>query len=151
MLRLAFVGIVLLAACSAADDTPAAGEQAPAVKVGEEIGDDAFVERMKAVIRQDTVTSYAADCGGRIALPNDAFIPVEITGGGPPELAVVLARADCPLGANCPGGFGPDACRIVYEWNDQGRRLETVERRLASSFPAPPAMAYDYEDLSRRN
>ena len=52
-------------------------------------------------------------------------------------------------GASCPGSAGPDQCRVVYRWNDRDRRLEVVERRLASSIGQVDEMAYDWETLSR--
>jgi hypothetical protein len=145
--------------------------------------------RMKAVIRQDAVTSYGAACG-TITIPEDAFIPIEVTGGGLPELAVPFGRVECAAGATCfsgtggglvqfwigtggpvrlllehqvhgftpvhrrlvtmqhggycPGGAGPDQCRVTYQWNDQDRRLDVIERVLASSLEHMTPMAYDW-------
>jgi hypothetical protein len=182
-----------LAGCSA--PPPPSDPQQPAIIIGRETDDPAgHLARMKAVIRQDAVTSYGAECGG-IEVPDRAFIPVEITGGGLPELAVPFGRVICPdhglnrfsgtggvmvqfwigsggpvrllleqnmhgftpgerrlvtwqHGGYCPDGAGPDQCRVTYAWDEEGRRFEIVERRLASTLP-PETPRYGYELLSR--
>ena len=190
------VWLLPLSACVAPADhaaIPHGDPQAPATLVGRESDDPAYVlALMKAVIRRDAVTSYGADCAA-IEIPDAAMIPVEITGGGLPELAVSFARVRCgdsasrftgsggvmvqfwigsggPVrllleqqmhgftpagdrlvtmqhGGFCPGGAGPDQCRVIYRWNDRDRRLEVVERRLASTLPPQP-MTYDYAYLA---
>ena len=174
---------------------PAGDPEQPAVVVGRESDHpESHIERMKAVIRQDAQISYGAECG-TIAVPDEAFVPVEITGGGLPEMAVSFGRVRCGIGATrfsgtggvmvqfwlgsggpvrllleqqmhgftpavrelvtmqhggfCPGGAGPDQCRVTYGWNDQDRRLEVVERRLASSLGHVDRMAYEWAELSR--
>jgi hypothetical protein len=156
---------------------------------------EAHLARLKAVIRQDALTSYGAECGS-ISVPDDAFIPVEITGGGLTEMAVTFGRIDCGIGPTrfsgtggelvqiwigsggpvrllleqqmhgftpsgdrlitlqhggfCAGGTGPDACRVLYQWNDKDRTLEVRERQLASTLSSLEPMTYDYEALIRR-
>lgn len=52
-------------------------------------------------------------------------------------------------GIACPGGAGPDQCRVVYRWDDREHRLDVTERRLASSLGQVPPMVYGYETISR--
>jgi hypothetical protein len=174
-----------------ADDDP----NQPPLAVGRETDDPAaHLARLKTVIRQDAITSYGDECG-TISVPDDAFIPIEITGGGLTELAVPYGRVECGLGLTrfsgtggvmvqfwigsggpvrllveqqvhgftpagnrlitmqhggfCPGGAGPDQCRVVYEWNDRDRRLDVVDRQLASTLGAVDPMTFEWEDLSR--
>ncbi|HEX8694399.1 MAG TPA: hypothetical protein VF746_18400 [Longimicrobium sp.] len=186
------VAALLLAGCTVGSTSD---PDRPTVLVGRESDDPgAHMARLKAVVRQDARTSYGAECG-TISVPDDAFIPIEITGGGLAEVAVTFGRVRCGLGPTrfsgtggvlvqfwigsggpvrllleqqmhgftpvdeglvtmqhggyCPDGAGPDQCRVTYRWNDRDRRLEVVERRLASSPGRVEAMAYDWETLSR--
>ena len=155
----------------------------------------AHLERLRRAIRRDAEESYGEECGG-ISVPDDAMIPVEITGGGLPEMAVTFGRVECGIGLTrfsgtggvlvqfwigsggpvrlllehqmhgfrtdgtrlvslqhggfCPGGAGPDQCRVTYQWNDRDRRFDVVERRLASTLVMEERMEYDWEALSRR-
>jgi hypothetical protein len=190
--RIHLVALTLLAACTS---VPASDPEQPAMIVARESDNPAaHMARLKAVIRQDAVTSYGAECG-TIEVPDNAFIPVEITGGGLPEIAVTFGRVHCGLGMNrfsgtggvmmqfwigsggpvrlllekqmhgftpagtrlitmqhgayCPGGAGPDQCRVIYQWNDQDRRLDVIERRLASTLNRTEPMTYDWEKVSR--
>ncbi len=174
---------------------PVRAAERPSVVVGREADDSAsHVARLKAVIRQDAVTSYGAECGS-ITVPDEAFILVELTGGGLPEMAVTFGRVSCGIGATrfsgtggvlvqfwlgsggpvrlllehqmhgftpgerqlvtmqhgayCPGGAGPDQCRVTYQWNEQDRRLDVVDRQLASSLPGAEPMTYDWATLTR--
>lgn len=189
--------ILLLAAVLACGcDAPPRGDpDAPAVRVATEPADTAaHLARMTDVIRRDAEISYGQECP-RITIPDAALIPVEITGGGLPELAVTFGPVRCgqaltrfsgtggvmvqfwigsggPVrllleqqmhgfsprgdslvtmqhGSYCPGGGGPDQCRVTYRWNGDDRRLEVVERRLASSLGTVQPMDYDWERLSR--
>jgi hypothetical protein len=182
----------LLASCAA---VPRGNPQAPAIVVARESDQpEAHLRRLKAVIRQDAATSYGAECG-TLVVPDNAFIPVEITGGGLPELAVSFGRVRCGLGATrftgtggvlmqfwigsggpvrllleqqmhgftargdglvtmqhggfCPDGAGPDQCRVTYRWNDKDRRLDVVERALASKLGRVDRMEHEWEELSR--
>ncbi|HEX6316583.1 MAG TPA: hypothetical protein VFZ73_17045 [Gemmatimonadaceae bacterium] len=184
----------LAAGCSDPPDTARAAESA--IVVSRETEDSVeHLVRLKAVIRQDALTSYGAECG-TIEVPEDAFIPVEMTGGGLAEVAVTFGRVRCGIGLTrfsgtggvmvqfwigsggpvrlvleqqmhgftpagrrlitmqhggfCPGGAGPDQCRVTYEWNDQDRRLDVVERRLASDLGQSDIMTFDWPDLNWR-
>lgn len=184
MLIAALVG----SAAAAAAVPPEGDPNARTTMVGREDDIPAHLARMKAVIRQDAVTSYSEECEG-IAIPEEAMVPVEITGGGLPELAVIFPRAHCGVGANrftgtggamvqfwigsggpvrlllehsmhgftpagdrlvtmqhggfCPNGAGPDQCRVTYGWNDRDRRLDVVDRRLASELGRVDAMRFE--------
>lgn len=75
------------------------------------------LERMKAFIRQDAEMSYAARCGG-LSLPDSAFVPIEINGGGPAELAVFYSHAQCPaMGAS---GFSGSGGTMIQFWGIAG-------------------------------
>jgi hypothetical protein len=52
-------------------------------------------------------------------------------------------------GGFCPGGAGPDSCRVTYEWNERTQQLDVVDRQLASTPGAMESMQFDYETLSR--
>ena len=152
------------------------------------------IARIKAVVRQDAKVSYGTECPD-IAVPEEAFIPVEITGNGPPELAVSYGPVRChgaltrfsgtggvmmqfwvgsggPVrlllehqmhgftpgrdrlitmqhGSYCPGGAGPDQCRVIYQWNEADRRLEVIDRTLASDLEHADEMEFTWETLSR--
>jgi hypothetical protein len=183
---------MLLASCVAA---PTGDPNQPAIAIGRESDHpEAHLTRLKAVIRQDASTSYGDECG-TISVPDAAMIPVEITGGGVPEMAVTFGRVQCGIGATrfsgtggvmiqfwigsggpvrllleqqihgftamgnrlitmqhggfCPGGAGPDQCRVTYQWNDKDRRLDVVERVLASELGRVDRMDHEWEELSR--
>lgn len=94
----------LLPACDA--DRPIGSETAtPTRIVGRETGGAAQLQRMKAAIRRDAQASYGEECG-TIAVPDHAFIPVEISGGGLPELAVSYGRVECGIGRTRFSGTG---------------------------------------------
>lgn len=74
--------------------------------------------------------------GGRqcaaIELPASAFLPVEITGDGTPELAVSLSQLGCPRGA-----FGDADGGVVQFWSIAGRSARLIlEQRIAGFTPA---------------
>jgi hypothetical protein len=187
--RLAWLLAIACAACA----VPAGDPHAPEVKVGDESDDPAaHLTRMKAVIRHDALISYGPECG-TIEVPDRAMIPVEISGGGLPELAILFSRVRCGVGptrfsgtggslvqfwlgsggpvrllleqqmrgftpandrlvtmqhgGSCPGGSGPDQCRIIYRWNDRDRRLDVVERRPASELGVDQQMEYDLDRI----
>jgi hypothetical protein len=173
--RIHLLALALLAACTT---VPAGDPEQPAM----------------IVARESDNPAAHMECG-TIEVPDNAFIPVEITGSGLPEIAVTFGRVHCGLGMNrfsgtggvmmqfwigsggpvrlllekqmhgftpagtrlitmqhgayCPGGAGPDQCRVIYQWNDQDRRLDVIERRLASTLNRTEPMTYDWEKVSR--
>ena len=40
-------------------------------------------------------------------------------------------------GANCPGGAGPQICRVVYHWDKTSRSLKVVDRQFMPAEPLP--------------
>jgi hypothetical protein len=42
-------------------------------------------------------------------------------------------------GANCPGGAGPQICRVVYGWDGAAHALKIIERRFMPAEPLPAA------------
>jgi hypothetical protein len=79
---------LLLAGCAA----PRGDPQAPAVAVGHE--PPPAVEAVRAVVRAEAQRLYGEECG-RVIVPDRAIVPIEVTGGGLPEYAVLLGRATC--------------------------------------------------------
>jgi hypothetical protein len=79
--------------------------------------------------------------------------------GGPPRLVLEQSMHGFTIeerrlityqhGAYCPGGAGPDICRVTYAWNERDRRLEVTERALLSELQIVPKMEFGYEELSR--
>jgi hypothetical protein len=178
-----------LAVFGGCESQPDREREQPAVIIGRETDNPAaHMTRLKAVIRQDARTAYGDECPS-IEIPDSALIPVEITGGGLPEMAVNFGRVRCggaltrftgtggamvqfwigsggPVrlllehqmhgftpdatrlitmqhGGFCPGGAGPDQCRVIYQWNDKDRRLDVIERTLASTLNRVDTMSYD--------
>jgi hypothetical protein len=84
----------------------------------------------KAVIRQDAETSYGERCG-TIHLPDEAFFPVEVTGGGLPELAVSLTLADCAAGRTLFSGTGGMAVQL---WSGSGGPVRLLLERHMHGF-----------------
>jgi hypothetical protein len=40
-------------------------------------------------------------------------------------------------GANCPGGAGPQICRVVYRWDNAADALTVVDRKFMPAEPLP--------------
>lgn len=91
-------------------------------------------ERMKRLIRQDAEISYGDLCG-TIEIPDKAFIPVEVTGGGPTEVALSLARAKCAAGASLFSGSGGDLLQI---WSGSGGPVRLLFEEPAMGFTPLP-------------
>lgn len=120
-----------------------AGVQAPAVaNAGEAPPRDPNVElawRMaaaKAVIRRHVALMYGAECSGAIELPDDAFLPVEITGFGMPELAVSLALARCGESASTFTGTG--GVHMLFWRIEDGRATLLLDQSMHGFTPASP-------------
>lgn len=79
---------MLLAGCAASRGDP----QAPAVRVGDERAP--AVEAVRSAIRAEAQRLYGGECG-RVTIPDRAIVPIEVTGGGLSEYAVLLGRATC--------------------------------------------------------
>ena len=93
MLRNLILVALALSACSPADPPLLIDDgKAPATLVGREA--QTPVETVRATIRQEAQRLYADECG-TVTLPDRAFEPIEITGGGLPEYVVLLGRGTC--------------------------------------------------------
>jgi hypothetical protein len=104
----------------------------PALYLADEAPDDpvAHIDRMKAVVRQDIAVAYDKRCQG-ISVPDEAFFPVEITGGGLPELAVSLQLADCRLGRTLFSGTGGE---VVQFWIGSGGPVRLLLEQQMHGF-----------------
>ena len=116
----------MLAACTPAEPPLLIADgNAPATLVGREA--QTPVEAVRATIRTEVQRLYADECG-TVTLPDRAFEPIEITGGGLPEYAVLLGRGTCVR----DGGSG--------RW--QGTGGSVVQLWLASG--GPPRMLLEH-------
>ena len=116
MLRAAALGLAL-AACSPADPPLLidAADQ-PATLVGHE--PQTPVEKVRAAIRAEANRLYADECGS-VQLPDRAFEPIEITGGGHPEYAVLFGRGLC-VGDGGSGRWQGSGGSLVQVWLASG-------------------------------
>lgn len=55
-----------------------------------------FDAEMREVIRDQAQRDYGGECG-TVTVPDRAIIPLELTGGGPPEYAVSFGRVECAV------------------------------------------------------
>lgn len=94
----------------------------------------AHLARMKSVIRQDALTSFGASCED-ISLPERAFHPVEITGGGMPELAVGLGRARCRHG-DTHMFAGTGGITVQFWTGERGPPRLILEQQMHGFTPA---------------
>ena len=116
----------MLSACTPAEPPLLIDDgNAPATLVGREA--QTPVEAVRATIRTEVQRLYADECG-TVTLPDRAFEPIEITGGGLPEYAVLLGRCTCVR----DGGSG--------RW--QGTGGSVVQLWLASG--GPPRMLLEH-------
>ena len=116
-----------LAACTPAEPPLLIdGGNEAAVLVGEE--PQRPVQAVRAAVRAEAQRLYGEECG-QVILPDRAFEPIEITGGGHPEYAVLLGRGMCAG----DGGSG--------RWQGSGGVL--VQAWLASG--GPPRMLLEHQ------
>lgn len=110
----------------------------PAIIVGRESDDAAgAVARAKTVIRRDAVVSYADRCG-RIEISDRAIIPIEVTGGGLPELAVTFGRIHCETGLTVFSGTGGVMVQIWIIGGGPVRLL--LEHQMHGFTPQPSGL-----------
>jgi hypothetical protein len=129
-----------LAACTVAGCTPAEppllidDSEAPATLVGNEAPTP--VEKVRTAIREEATRLYADECG-EVLLPDRAFEPVEITGGGLPEYAVLLGRGTCVRDGSSGRWLGSGGA-VVQVWLASGgppRML--LEHQMHGFLPVP--------------
>jgi hypothetical protein len=131
--------VALVAACSPAEpplliDDTRAQENAAATLVGHEAPTP--IERIRAAVRQEATRLYAGECGS-VRIPDQAFEPIEITGGGLPEYAVLLGRGVC-AGDGGSGRWQGSGGSVVQVWLASGgppRML--LEHQMHGFSPVP--------------
>ena len=109
-MRLMPTAMALLAGCADGSPTPPQPESEQAGETIYRAGEapdeiEAHLVRMKSVIRQDLRIAFDKRCEG-ITAPDDAFLPIEITGGGLPELALSMGLVECKIGPSVFSGTG---------------------------------------------
>src|SRR5690349_13234984 len=113
MLRI-LLPLCTLAACSPADppmlvDAASAVENAPTTFVGKMA--PLPVDRVMDAARAELRRREGMHCG-QLTVPDEAFVPVELTGGGDPEYAVFLSHAECDRALTYFTGTGGGVIQI---------------------------------------
>lgn len=151
------------------------------------------VDVVRRAVRVEANRVNATDCS-TVTIPDDAIVPIEVTGGGDAEYAVFFGRARCDAknaaswfsgtgggliqlwsasgdvprllfehamhgftptasgfvslqhGSACPGGAGPGACLVTYDWTSTADGFQVRSRRLYDDrHPGvPPTLRYDW-------
>lgn len=131
-LMLFAVGL-LLDACAA----PLGDPQAPATLVGQEPAAD--IEVVRAAVRAEAQRLYGAECG-RVELPGRAFEPIEVTGGGAPEYAVLFGRGVCQTAGSSMVWQGTGGA-MVQVWRASGGRPRLLlEHQMHGFTPTPTGL-----------
>ena len=119
MLRLALTACFLLSACTPSEpqllvDSSSAVENAPTMVVGrvERMPVDRVMDAARAELRRREGTHCK-----ELIIPDEAFVPVEVTGGGDPEYAVILSHARCDGAASYFTGTGG---AVIQFWAARG-------------------------------
>jgi hypothetical protein len=123
--------LLLLAACASA---PRGDPQQPATVVGREPPME--VQAVKAAVRTEAQRLYGAECG-RVILPDRAFEPVEVTGGGSPEYAVLLGRATCQAIGNSQLWQGTGGALVQVWLASGGPPRMLLEHQMHGFTPVP--------------
>jgi hypothetical protein len=135
-MRAALISFFLLAACSPSepplliDDSnqPAtlAGRQAPLP-----------VETVRSAARAEAARLHPRECG-TVTIPDDAFVPVEVTGGGDPEYAVFFGHARCDAQGSLTFFSGTGGAQIEI-WSSSGDAPRLLLRHSMHGFKPTPA------------
>ena len=92
------------------------------------------VEEVRSAVRAEAQRLYGKECG-QVTVPDRAFVPVEFTGGGNPEYAVLLGRARCARwGASAPWQGTGGA--VVQFWLASGGPPRMMLERQMHGFTA---------------
>jgi hypothetical protein len=126
---------LLLSACASVP--PRGDAQQPATVVGHER--PAAVESVRAAIRAEAQRLYGAECG-RVTLPDRAFEPVEVTGGGPPEYAVLLGRGVCERIGNSQIWQGTGGAVVQIWLASGGPPRMLLEHQMHGFNPGPRSL-----------
>jgi len=107
----------MLAACAPAEPPLLIDDsEAPATVVGREV--QTPIAAVRAAVRAEARRLYADECGD-VTLPDRAFEPIEITGGGLPEYAVLLGRGLC-VGDGSSNRWQGTGGSVVQVWLASG-------------------------------
>jgi hypothetical protein len=115
MLRTLLPACALLAACAPSEPPLLIDiENAPATMVGRQA--PLPIDRVMDAARAEMRRREGMNCK-RLAIPDEAFVPVEVTTGGDPEYAVFLSHARCDGAATYFTGTGGGVIQI---WSANG-------------------------------
>jgi len=90
------------------------------------------LETVRSAVRAEANRRFRTDCG-TVTIPDSAFVPVEVTGGGYPEYAVFFAQARCiATGLNVEFATAGDA--LVQFWSASGDVPELLLGRAMRGF-----------------
>ena len=129
----ALVPLLLLAACSPSEPPllidPADTRQSALPAAPKPVVDSegrVAIRSVRDAVRAEVQRLYTLQCD-KTDVPDRAFEPVEITGGGPPEYAVILPRGTCTFDGNITGnqwlGTGGGVVQIWYATGGPPRML----------------------------
>lgn len=119
MLRRPFLACALLAACAPSEpplliDGGSSVENAPATMAGTQ--PPLSADAVRAAARAELRRREGMHCK-ELVIPAEAFVPVEVTGGGDPEYALFLSQARCDGAASYFTGTGGGVIQI---WSASG-------------------------------
>lgn len=87
---------------------------------------------VKAAVRAEAQRLYGRDCG-KVTVPDQAFIPIEITGANNPEYAVLLGRSQCSRQPQLWEGTGGAMVQFWYASDGPPRMI--MERMVRGFTP----------------
>ena len=134
-MRSALVLASMLAACAPAAPPLLIDEAgSPAKVVGREAPTP--IETVRATVRQEVRRLYADECDD-VTLPDRAFEPIEITGGGLPEYAVLLGRGICARDGSS-GRWQGTGGTVVQVWLTSGGPPRMLLEHSMHGFSVSP-------------
>jgi len=110
------LAFLLLAACAPEQPLLIDESTRPATLVGRQPA--LSVEVVRAAIRGEANRRFAGDCG-TVTIPDDAIVPVEVTGWGDLEFAVFFGRARCDRQGSSSWFSGTGGATIAL-WSSSG-------------------------------
>ena len=135
MLRSLILIALALTACSPAEPPLLIDDSnAPATLVGREA--QTPVETVRATIRAEAQRLYGEECG-TVTLPDRAFEPIEITGGGLPEYAVLFGRGMC-VGDGSSNRWQGTGGAVVQVWLASGGPPRMLLEHSMHGFSVSP-------------
>ena len=122
----------LLAACTPAEPPLLVDsvENQAAVAVGRQ--PPLPLETIRQAAQEDASRRFRPSCG-IVTIPDSAFVPVEVTGGGHPEYAVIFGAARCgATGTSTPFSSAGDA--LIQIWSASGDVPELLLNHAMRGF-----------------